>query len=107
MAVETRFVVIRNNEEVKTFMDKKAADEYDRMLDIADGISEMLSESPIQLSDNDCETLSVFLAERREELLIALQAKKPSIVSKKKDAHPVEEAQDEQAEVVTLKTRAK
>jgi len=36
MAVESRFVVIRHGVEVQTFMDKKAADEYDKMLDMAD-----------------------------------------------------------------------
>ncbi len=83
MSVETRFVVIRNEEEVKTFMDKKSADEYDKMLDIAEGISSMLSESPISISENDKETLSIFFAKRREDLLIALQAKKPKAASKK------------------------
>ena len=34
MAVESRFVVIRQGVEVETFMDKKAADEYDKMLDM-------------------------------------------------------------------------
>lgn len=83
MPVEARFVVIRNDEEVKTFMDKKSADEYDRMLDIADGIGGMLDESPISMSENAKETLSIFLAKRREDLLIALQARKPKSAFKK------------------------
>lgn len=77
MAVETRFVVIRNKVEVKTFMDKKDADEYDKMLEMADSIDELLSNSPIKLSDPDRESLSFYLAKQKEELLIALQAKKP------------------------------
>lgn len=76
MAVETRFVVIRNNVEVKTFMDKKAADVYDKMLDMADSIDELLSNSPVKLSAPDRESLSFYLAKQKEELLIALQAKK-------------------------------
>ncbi|REL25806.1 hypothetical protein DXX93_04015 [Thalassotalea euphylliae] len=76
MAVESRFVVIRDGVEVQTFMDKKAADEYDKMLDMADNLSAMLSDAPIELSEQLIEDLSIFLAQRREEVLIALQAKK-------------------------------
>jgi len=76
MAVESRFVVIRRGVEVKTFMDKKSADEYDKMLDMADNLADMLNESPIALTDNIREELSIYLAEHREELLVALLAKK-------------------------------
>ncbi|WP_448213153.1 YebG family protein [Colwellia sp. MEBiC06753] len=77
MAVESRFVVIRNGVEVQTFMDKKAADEYDKMLDMADNLSEMFTKSPIELPENMLEDLSIYLAQHREDVLIALQAKKP------------------------------
>ena len=76
MAVETRYVVMRNGEEVKTFMDKKQADEYDKMLDMADALTVLLEQSPVELDDSQNEELSIFLAEKREEVLIALQAKK-------------------------------
>lgn len=79
MPVETRYVVIRNNTEVETFMDKKAADEYDKMLDIAENISKLLSDSPVELSHEQKEQLSIFFANQREALLIALQAKKPKV----------------------------
>ena len=83
MSVEIRFVVIRNNEEVKIFMDKKSADEYDMMLDISNSISELLTESAINLNDNDKEILSVFLSQKKDELLVALQAKKAKVAPKK------------------------
>ena len=76
MAVESRFVVIRQGVEVETFMDKKAADEYDKMLDMADSLSEMFEQAPVELSESIREELSVYLAQNREEVLIALQAKK-------------------------------
>ena len=76
MAVETRYVVMRNGEEVKTFMDKKQADEYDKMLDMADALTVLLEQSPIELDASQSEELSIYLAEKREEVLIALQAKK-------------------------------
>lgn len=84
MAVETRFVIVRNNVEVKVFMDKKSADEHDKMLDIADSLTALLSNAPLELSDVDKETLSIYLAKQREEVLIALQAKKAK--SPQKDA---------------------
>ncbi|MBU2872040.1 YebG family protein [Colwellia sp. E2M01] len=76
MAVESRFVVIRNGVEAKTFMDKKSADEYDKMLDMADNLSQMFTQSTVELSDSANEELSIFLAQHREEVLIALLAKK-------------------------------
>lgn len=82
MAVESRFVVIRQGVEVETFMDKKAADEYDKMLDMADNLADMFASAPIELADNMKEELSIYLAKHREEVLIALQAKKPKVVKK-------------------------
>ncbi len=76
MAVESRFVVIRHGVEVQTFMDKKAADDYDKMLDMADNLTAMLSEAPFELSDEQKEDLSIYLAQNRDDVLIALQAKK-------------------------------
>ena len=80
MAVESRFVVIRNGIEAKTFMDKKSADEYDKMLDMADNLSEVFARSSVTLSDSASEELSIYLAQHREEVLVALLAKKPAKV---------------------------
>lgn len=78
MAVESRFVVIRHGVEAKTFMDKKSADEYDKMLDMADNLADVFAKSPIELSDAASEELSIYLAQHREEVLVALLAKKPA-----------------------------
>ncbi|MFT5815805.1 MAG: dsDNA-binding SOS-regulon protein [Psychroserpens sp.] len=82
MTVESRYVVIRKTVEVETFMDKRAADEYDKMLDIADGLSEIFEQAPVELSESLREELSIYLAQNREEVLVALQAKKAKVVSK-------------------------
>lgn len=82
MAVESRFVVIRQGVEVQTFMDKKAADEYDKMLDMADNLNEMFTKAPVELDEALTEELSIFLAQNREQVLIALQAKKAPAVKK-------------------------
>ena len=39
MAVEIKYVVVRNGEEKMTFVSKKEADAYDRMLDLADELA--------------------------------------------------------------------
>ena len=78
MAVESRFVVIRHGVEAKTFMDKKSADEYDKMLDMADNLVGVFAKSPIELSDSASEELSIYLAQHRDEVLVALLAKKPA-----------------------------
>lgn len=104
MAVESRFVVIRQGVEVETFMDKKAADEYDKMLDMADNLSEMFEQAPVELSEDIREELSVYLAQNRENVLIALQAKKVKAqtnkaATKDKDAKTSEASSDTTAEV--------
>ena len=94
MAVESRFVVIRHGVEAKTFMDKKSADDYDKMLDMADNLADVFAKSPIDLSDAASEELSIYLAEHRDEVLIALLAKKappapvPNVTKKSVDTKP-------------------
>jgi len=84
MAVESRFVVIRQGVEVETFMDKKAADEYDKMLDMADSLAEMFEGTALDLNEKIREELCIYLAKNREDVLIALQAKKPKPAPKAK-----------------------
>lgn len=115
MAVESRFVVIRHGAEVQTFMDKKSADEYDKMLDMADNLTAMLESTPFDLSDEVKEDLSIYLAQNREDVLIALQAKKAKpapkttstpLASKIEVEAPTEEVV-ETAEVIKEKTAPK
>lgn len=87
MAVATQYVVIRTTrqneeQEVMTFTDKRAADDYDKMLDMADGMFEILHGSDSKLSEEQCEELSIYLAKQREEILFALQAKKKPVAKK-------------------------
>jgi len=109
MAVESRFVVIRNGVEAKTFMDKKSADEYDKMLDMADNLSQVFSQSSVELSDSANEELSIYLAQHREEVLVALLAKKPAKVAVKKadekavEAESVEVADSDEIKKVSVK----
>ena len=103
MAVESRFVVIRHGVEVQTFMDKKAADDYDKMLDMADNLTDMLSETPFEMSDELKEDLSIYLAQNRENVLIALQAKKAKPAVTIKAVSEKASIEKENTEDITLK----
>ena len=51
MAVEVKYVVVRNGEEKMTFANKKEADAYDKMLDLADSLGEWLQQAPVTLEE--------------------------------------------------------
>ena len=63
MAVEVKYVVIREGEEKMSFTSKKEADAYDKMLDTADLLDTWLTNSPVQMEDEQREALSLWLAE--------------------------------------------
>jgi dsDNA-binding SOS-regulon protein len=73
MAVIVKFIVVRNGEEKMTFATKKEADEYDKMLDIADNVFEFLEDSKVKLDETQLETISLLLAENREKLMLILR----------------------------------
>lgn len=76
MAVETRYVVIRNNVEVQIFVNKKDADDYDKLMDSADLISELLEQAPLSLTEQQRDDLGLYLAKNKEQLLNAFHMKK-------------------------------
>jgi hypothetical protein len=84
MTVETRYVVVRDNTEVKIFVNKKEADEYDKLLDSADLINELLIEGPVELTEQQAEEISFYLAKNKERVLNAFQIKKSFASSKVK-----------------------
>ncbi|WP_415720035.1 YebG family protein [Photobacterium ganghwense] len=83
MAVIVKYVVERNGEEKMTFTSKSEADAYDKMLDMADDMFALLGESELFEDEAKREELSLFLAQKREEVLVALGAKKKPAPKKK------------------------
>ncbi|CRG48670.1 YebG family protein [Yersinia wautersii] len=81
MAVEIKFVVVRQGEEKMTFTTKKEADAYDKMLDLADNLSEWLSQAPLSLEEEQREALSFFLAENKEALGQILRGGTPVVAA--------------------------
>ncbi|EOV0102626.1 TPA: YebG family protein [Vibrio vulnificus] len=101
MAVIVKYVVERNGEEKMTFTSKAEADAYDKMLDMADELFDLLGKSDLLDDEGKQEDLAMFLAQNKEELLYALGAKRrPTPKKEKKLAAVADDAagEDESAE---------
>ena len=80
-----------------TFTSKAEADAYDKMLDMADELFELLGKSRLLEDESKQEDLAMFLAQHKEDLLFALGAKrKPA--AKKKAVESVEEINEAPAQ---------
>ncbi|WP_149507614.1 DNA damage-inducible protein YebG [Escherichia albertii] len=76
MAVEVKYVVIREGEEKMSFTSKKEADAYDKMLDTADLLDTWLTNSPVKMEDGQREALALWLAEQKDVLSTILKTGK-------------------------------
>ncbi|MCG6295937.1 YebG family protein [Vibrio vulnificus] len=91
-----KYVVERNGEEKMTFTSKAEADAYDKMLDMADELFDLLGKSDLLEDEGKQEDLAMFLAQNKEELLYALGAKRrPTPKKEKKLAAVADNAADE------------
>jgi len=100
MAVITRYIVERNGEEKMTFVSKKDADAYDKELDIAEDLQELLSKSDIEIGEDVLESLSLYIARNRDSIGLILKGSKPKKAKKKDqpDLQAVEAAIEENEE---------
>ncbi|PIE60936.1 MAG: hypothetical protein CSA29_05900 [Desulfobacterales bacterium] len=88
MAVVVKYIVVRNGEEKMTFVTKKEADAYDKMLDIADNLFDFFQGADVNLDEKQKEEISFLLADRRDEVMPLLRGVAPqkAIKSEKKTA---------------------
>jgi len=92
MAVEIKYVVVREGQEKMSFASKKDADAYDKMLDLAEVLSDWLTHSPIALEEGQNDVLAMWMAENKDVLSTVLKSGKlPEIEA----AAPVEEISEE------------
>ena len=68
MAVIVKYVVERNGVEKMTSTSKKEADAYDKMLDVADGLTDFISTSSLEIDDRLTEELALYLAQNSASL---------------------------------------
>ncbi|MBO1254782.1 YebG family protein [Alteromonas sp. 5E99-2] len=92
MAIVTQYVVMHKGVEKLVTTDKKAADQYDKMLDIADGLAEFIEAKGISLDESIAESLTVMLSKNRTGVSKILKGTSASSV-----------LEDESADVVELK----
>ncbi len=97
MAVIVKYVVERNGEEKMTFTSKAEADAYDKMLDMADELFTLLSESKLIEDEEKQEELSLYLAQHKEDVLEALGAKRKPVAKKTKQPKAVATEKQEDA----------
>lgn len=73
MAVVTLYMSDRDSE--KTFTDKKAADNYDKMLELAENVSLWMEKSIQGLSEEQIEKIGLLVAENKDVLAKAIKGK--------------------------------
>jgi dsDNA-binding SOS-regulon protein len=87
MAVVVKYVVERNGVERMTFTSKKEADAYDKMLDVAESLEQMLTKVDVPLSEQQVESLALEIAKQKDQFLAVLKGGKPEPVKKTKAAN--------------------
>ncbi len=96
MAVITKYVVVRNGVELEqVFTDKKDAEAYDKMLDAAEGLSELIKtgDHGIDLAPEVVDEIALILAKNAAAVTQILKAVKPvkPAAPKKADAMAAED----------------
>lgn len=99
MAVETKYVVVRKGEEKMTFANKKDADAWDKMLDMADAFTDWLQQHQPELGEAQAEALGLLLAEQKDAVQHILRTSKlPDIVKAEEVAQAPEAAAETESE---------
>ena len=86
MAVETKYVVVRKGEEKMTFANKKDADAWDKMLDMADAFTDWLQQHQPAMDEAQAEALGMLLAEQKDAVQHILRTSKLPDAAADKDA---------------------
>lgn len=114
MAVIAKFIVVRDGVELEQeFLDRKEAEAYDKMLDAAQSLSELIKQGDLKI-DVDPETIdeiSICLAKNAPAVTHILKTVKPlnpeSKPSRKSKAQAEPTEDDEQPQVSRTKSKGK
>ena len=108
MPVIIKYVVERDGIEKMTFTSKAEADAYDKLLDTADALYEVLDQSELVGDQVQKEALSMYLAQQKDAVLAILSDKKKTSQSAKKAANKKPPSKlDDNEQVDNKQTRAK
>lgn len=94
MAVITKYVVEHKGVEKLMTTDKKEADKYDKMLEVADNLAVYLEAKGIKLEESQMEELSITLSKNKDNLNKLLKGTEANTI-----------LQEEKAEVVALQSK--
>lgn len=90
MAVITKYVVEHKGVEKLVTTDKKEADKYDKMLEVADNLAEFIYAKGIDLDEAVMEQLSVMLSKNKDNIAKLLKGVEAGAVLKEEQAEVVE-----------------
>lgn len=82
MPVVIKYVVERNGVEKMTFSSKAEADHYDKLLETAENLEDLLLTSGVLEDEEVTSKLAMYLAENKDELLEALGNKRKKTAKK-------------------------
>ncbi|WP_075478191.1 YebG family protein [Moritella viscosa] len=88
MAVIVKYVVERNGVEKMVSTSKKEADAYDKMLDVADGLTDFIGTSSLGIDDRLTEELALYLAQNSASLQVILKGGKLKATEEKEEKAP-------------------
>ncbi|MCG7552390.1 damage-inducible protein YebG [Pseudoalteromonas sp. JC28] len=94
MAVIIKYVVERNGVERMTFTSKKEADAYDKMLDVAEALEDMLTKVDVPLSEQQVESLALEIAKQKDDFVSVLKGGKVAPKANTKNKAENEKASD-------------
>ncbi len=84
MAVVTLYMSDRDQS--KTFTDKKEADQYDKMLELAENVSAWMESEIEGLSEEQVEAIGMLIAENKDQLAKAIKGK-PEVLLEKPESN--------------------
>ncbi|MBM6551545.1 YebG family protein [Marinomonas ostreistagni] len=96
MPVVVKYVVERNGVEKMTFSSKAQADQYDKLLETAENLEELLQDSGVVEDEQLKMSLAMYLAENKEDVLAALGNKRKKTPKKPVDNQTSEQQEEQQ-----------
>lgn len=107
MAVITKFFIIRDGVELdKVFTDKKEAEAFDKMLDAADKLTEIIrqAELPEKLSEKTIQEVAICLAKKAPDVVLALKGVKFAVAKPSPSEKPESGKAEPQPDAVEKQT---
>ena len=88
MAVIVQYIVEREGVQKMTFVSKKEADAYDKMLDISDEMLALLGEGELGMEEEKLEEIALYLAKNAGQAAAILKGAKPKPKPAEKEEAP-------------------